>query len=169
MINYLNVLLHHQWHRRRSCPQIFQRLISISKIMKYENGISWKFQSFLNIIILWISLCRLHFVNTSSVSQGIHCGIADQSYRECGSSCYKKCRDLSMNADCSNECSAGCFCPKGSILNDDDICIPISECSCYYEGKEYKPNSVITPNRCTQWWVTVYIIFKIIVYSTNFA
>ena len=86
-----------------------------------------------------------------SVFQGIHCSIADQSYRECGSSCYQKCRDLSRNSGCSEECSAGCFCPKGSILNDDDVCIPISECSCYHEGNEYKPNSVITPSRCTSW------------------
>ncbi|XP_028403857.1 mucin-2-like isoform X2 [Dendronephthya gigantea] len=79
----------------------------------------------------------------------IHCGIADQRYRECGSSCKKSCRDLSMNTDCKEECTAGCFCPNGTLLNDDDLCIPISKCSCHHGGKEYEPNSVITKNRCT--------------------
>lgn len=84
-------------------------------------------------------------------SGGVHCGIAGQTFRECGSSCYRTCRDISKNKDCTEECTAGCHCPNGTLLNEDDICVPISECLCYHDGKSYQPKSVIKPTRCSSW------------------
>ena len=32
----------------------------------------------------------------------------------------------------------GCNCPDGFALDASDVCVPISECPCLYQGKEYK-------------------------------
>nr|XP_045582104.1 hemocytin-like isoform X3 [Procambarus clarkii] len=62
-----------------------------------------------------------------------------QVYQVCGDSCSHTCLDLTTNTDCDKKCVEGCNCPPGYTLDNDDICVPVSECPCVYEGDEYKP------------------------------
>ncbi|KAK3857259.1 hypothetical protein Pcinc_036476, partial [Petrolisthes cinctipes] len=69
---------------------------------------------------------------------GIHC-TGGQRYQVCGNSCGRTCLDLATNVDCKRKCVEGCNCLDGFSLDTDGICVPVTECPCVYEGKEYKP------------------------------
>ncbi|XP_072826841.1 mucin-5AC [Vicugna pacos] len=67
----------------------------------------------------------------------------NMQYHECGSPCVDTCSNLEHSQLCEDHCIAGCFCPKGMVL--DDIghtgCIPVSQCSCVYNGATYAPGT----------------------------
>ncbi|KAM9763720.1 mucin-5AC-like [Dama dama] len=64
-------------------------------------------------------------------------------YHECGSPCVDTCSNPEHSQLCEDHCMAGCFCPEGMVL--DDIghtgCIPVSGCSCMYNGATYAPGT----------------------------
>uniref|UniRef100_A0A287ANG4 Mucin 5AC, oligomeric mucus/gel-forming n=1 Tax=Sus scrofa TaxID=9823 RepID=A0A287ANG4_PIG len=64
-------------------------------------------------------------------------------YRECGSPCADTCSNLEHSQLCEDHCVAGCFCPKGMVLDDvgHTGCISVSECSCVYNGVTYAPGT----------------------------
>ncbi|XP_071530009.1 uncharacterized protein [Panulirus ornatus] len=68
---------------------------------------------------------------------GVHC-TGGQKYQVCGNSCSHSCLDLATNPDCSRKCVEGCNCLEGFSLDGDGICVPITECPCVYDAKEYK-------------------------------
>lgn len=69
---------------------------------------------------------------------GIHC-TGGQKYQVCGNSCARTCLDLATNVDCQRKCVEGCNCLEGFSLDSSGICVPITECPCVYQAKEYKP------------------------------
>ncbi|XP_040894134.1 mucin-5AC-like [Toxotes jaculatrix] len=60
-------------------------------------------------------------------------------YKECGSPCADTCSNPEASHTCDNHCIDGCFCPAGTVLDDlsGKGCVPLSECSCSYNGKVY--------------------------------
>lgn len=70
---------------------------------------------------------------------GVQCP-AGQYYETCGNSCQRTCHDISVINTCKSNCVEGCYCPKGLTLSDSGECIPVSECSCHYNGQKYKSN-----------------------------
>lgn len=69
---------------------------------------------------------------------GVHC-TGGQKYQVCGNSCARTCLDLATNVDCKRKCVEGCNCLEGFSLDSDGLCVPITECPCVYQAKEYKP------------------------------
>ena len=47
-------------------------------------------------------------------------------YQQCGSMCPQTCE--SDDVACTKQCVEGCFCPDGTVLNDDGNCIDPFEC-----------------------------------------
>ncbi|CAL8356582.1 unnamed protein product [Lota lota] len=62
-------------------------------------------------------------------------------YRECGLPCSDTCTQPHNSDLCQEHCESGCFCPGGTVL--DDIthrgCIPLRQCYCQHNGKDYLP------------------------------
>ena len=53
----------------------------------------------------------------------------NEEWNNCGSACPAKCSD-SAPQTCTEQCTAGCFCKSGFILNKENgNCIPKNECS----------------------------------------
>ncbi|XP_041445538.1 mucin-2 [Xenopus laevis] len=81
-------------------------------------------------------------------------GICDKEIPSCPSSqiylynittCQSTCRSLSRGEkECDSEFTPidGCGCPDGMYVNEKDVCVPISQCSCYYQGMYLRPNEV---------------------------
>ncbi|XP_060260357.1 mucin-5AC isoform X2 [Ovis aries] len=67
----------------------------------------------------------------------------NMQYRECGPPCADTCSNPERSQLCEDHCIAGCFCPEGMVL--DDIgqagCVPVSGCSCVYNGATYAPGT----------------------------
>ncbi|KAM6980527.1 mucin-5AC-like [Aplochiton taeniatus] len=65
----------------------------------------------------------------------------NMDYLECGSPCPDTCSNPETSHTCDSHCTDGCFCPPGTVLDDvtKQGCIPLSKCSCSYNGKSYSP------------------------------
>jgi hypothetical protein len=48
---------------------------------------------------------------------------------ECATSCPPTCKDPNPKSCEVKVCNAGCVCVKGYVLNEDNKCIPKTECS----------------------------------------
>ncbi|XP_075066326.1 von Willebrand factor [Mixophyes fleayi] len=64
-------------------------------------------------------------------------------YNECVSPCVKTCQSLNINEVCPEQCTDGCSCPEGKVL-DGHKCIDVSECSCFHSGQRYPVDATIT-------------------------
>jgi von Willebrand factor len=60
-----------------------------------------------------------------------------QTNQVCGDSCTRSCNDINSNGRCQTICVDGCNCPRGKTLDKNDDCIPVTECPCVYQGREY--------------------------------
>uniref|UniRef100_A0A9L0RAU9 Mucin 5AC, oligomeric mucus/gel-forming n=1 Tax=Equus caballus TaxID=9796 RepID=A0A9L0RAU9_HORSE len=71
-------------------------------------------------------------------------------YRECGSPCSDTCSNREHSQLCEDHCVAGCFCPEGMVLDDigQTGCVPVSQCSCVYNGATYASGAVYSTD-CT--------------------
>ncbi|XP_072614879.1 mucin-6 isoform X2 [Vulpes vulpes] len=70
---------------------------------------------------------------------------ANQVYQECGETCVKTCSNPQHT--CSSFCTFGCFCPKGTVLDDisrNHTCVPVAQCPCMLNGVVYAPGEVVT-------------------------
>ncbi|CAL1296415.1 unnamed protein product [Larinioides sclopetarius] len=71
------------------------------------------------------------------------CGIAcppGQVYLSCADPCSYSCAEIAnMPSKCRESCVEGCVCPPGQTLNDNELCIPVSSCSCMHSGHYYPP------------------------------
>nr|XP_022914475.1 IgGFc-binding protein-like [Onthophagus taurus] len=98
----------------------------------------------------------------SSTLCPINCRNQEQQYMTCAPNK----RQLSCNeieTDTSNlDCEEGCYCPNGLRLQEDR-CLFVEECDCYYNNVAYKPGTSIAQecNTCTctkgQWMCTTKI------------
>jgi hypothetical protein len=66
-----------------------------------------------------------------------------REYKACGNSCNQSCGALAIAAEtdskCNEQCISGCQCKNGQVLNHDNICVAPTECSCFYNEREYFP------------------------------
>ncbi|OCT83932.1 hypothetical protein XELAEV_18022071mg [Xenopus laevis] len=81
-------------------------------------------------------------------------GICDKEIPSCPSSqiylynittCQPTCRSLAQGEkECDSEFTPidGCGCPDGMYVNEKDVCVSKSECSCYHQGMYLRPNEV---------------------------
>ncbi|XP_038621312.1 mucin-5B-like [Tachyglossus aculeatus] len=71
-------------------------------------------------------------------------------YEECGSPCPDSCSNPERSQLCEDHCMDGCFCPPGTVLDDvhEAGCIPLSQCSCTFNGRSYHPGSSFS-TRCS--------------------
>eukprot|EP00079_Xenopus_tropicalis_P034855 XP_017948626.1 PREDICTED: mucin-2 [Xenopus tropicalis] len=70
---------------------------------------------------------------------------ATQTYLYNITTCQPTCRSLALGEkDCDSEFTPidGCGCPDGTYVNEKGGCVPISECSCYYQGMYLRPYEV---------------------------
>ncbi|XP_029412689.1 mucin-5AC [Nannospalax galili] len=67
----------------------------------------------------------------------------NMQHQECGSPCVDTCSNPQRSQVCEDHCVAGCFCPKGMVLDDINQtgCVPVSQCACLYNGTSYTPGS----------------------------
>ncbi|KAM4037233.1 von Willebrand factor [Anomaloglossus baeobatrachus] len=63
-------------------------------------------------------------------------------YNECVSPCVKSCQSLDINEVCQEQCTDGCSCPEGKVL-DGSRCVAPAECSCIHSGNRYPVGSTI--------------------------
>ncbi|OCT73504.1 hypothetical protein XELAEV_18036482mg [Xenopus laevis] len=71
-------------------------------------------------------------------------------YDLCSNGCPMTCSSLSAPRGCKKFCKEGCVCDDGFIL-DVDVCVPISQCGCVFNGLYYKVNDTFYPsNNCLQ-------------------
>ncbi|XP_074859171.1 von Willebrand factor isoform X2 [Carettochelys insculpta] len=64
-------------------------------------------------------------------------------YKECVSPCVKTCQSLNINEVCQGQCTDGCSCPVGKLL-DGDSCVDSSECSCIHSGMRYPSGASVS-------------------------
>lgn len=78
------------------------------------------------------------------------------TYVECASNCPKTCQTIGQTlseADtCMSDCSPGCICPRGAVLDlgQNLQCVEPSACTCYFRGDYHQPGSKIQID-CNQW------------------
>ena len=58
-------------------------------------------------------------------------------YQICAETCDMPCPGLSDVITCPTTCAEGCACDNGQYFNGTG-CIPLKECSCYWDGRTYK-------------------------------
>ncbi|CAF1096107.1 unnamed protein product [Rotaria sordida] len=81
----------------------------------------------------------------------------NMTYVECASNCPKTCQSLSQTISesdtCMSDCSPGCICPVGTVLDlgQNQQCVKPDHCTCYYRGNYYQAgdNINIDCNKCT--------------------
>ncbi|XP_073920820.1 mucin-5AC [Castor canadensis] len=75
----------------------------------------------------------------------------NMKHRECGSPCVDTCSNPQRSQVCEDHCVAGCFCPEGMVLDDigQTGCVPVSKCSCLYNGMYYAPGANYSTD-CTE-------------------
>ncbi|XP_076847022.1 mucin-2-like isoform X2 [Brachyhypopomus gauderio] len=67
-------------------------------------------------------------------------------HSECESPCTDTCSNQEGSQLCADHCVEGCFCPPGTVLDDigNTGCIPVDQCPCSHNGKNYKPGESYT-------------------------
>ncbi|KAF2977178.1 hypothetical protein EK904_007963 [Melospiza melodia maxima] len=59
-----------------------------------------------------------------------------------GAECQKSCQTLDMQCY-SSQCTSGCICPDGLVLDGNGGCIPEEECPCIHNEATYQPGEKI--------------------------
>jgi hypothetical protein len=78
------------------------------------------------------------------------------TYVECASNCPRTCHSLTQTISesdtCMSDCSSGCICPNGTVLDlgQNQQCVQPNQCTCYYRGNYYEPQANITID-CNEW------------------
>lgn len=69
------------------------------------------------------------------------CRGTGKDYKKCG--CTQTCSNNASNNPCTSpKCKEGCFCPKGSAVNNGK-CVSLSECKCVHNGKNLEPGETV--------------------------
>lgn len=67
----------------------------------------------------------------------VHSCPANSHYSSCMSVCPPQCAPARGQRDCSQECTEGCQCDQGYVLNGRGCILP-QNCGCYTDGKYYE-------------------------------
>lgn len=51
----------------------------------------------------------------------------------------------------------GCGCPYNTYLDNQDTCVPISKCPCYYKGSYLEPGEYVTKDG-ERWYVLLWLL-----------
>ncbi|XP_056594756.1 SCO-spondin [Triplophysa dalaica] len=62
--------------------------------------------------------------------------------------CPVTCSDLQDETNCTLNCTTGCRCPPGLLLQDER-CVNISECECSWRGSVLRPGEEVHNNSCS--------------------
>ncbi|KAG1664959.1 SCO-spondin [Nymphon striatum] len=68
---------------------------------------------------------------------GINCA-GDQTWTTCANPCIDSCMTIAEYTECEDRCFEGCSCPEGETLDVNGRCVPIDQCPCIHENKEYE-------------------------------
>ncbi|XP_072266263.1 IgGFc-binding protein-like [Pyxicephalus adspersus] len=68
-------------------------------------------------------------------------------YNPCSSACPATCVDQSAPSNCNKPCTDACECDNGFVLSGH-ICVPVSECGCFYEDRYYMKNEIFWKGDC---------------------
>lgn len=77
--------------------------------------------------------------------------------------CQQTCRSL---ADGEKYCLQdfapvdGCGCPPNTYLDNQDNCVPISQCPCYYKGSYLEPGQYVTKDG-ERWYVLFWLFLGV--------
>ncbi|XP_062321518.1 IgGFc-binding protein-like [Osmerus eperlanus] len=70
---------------------------------------------------------------------------ANSQYEVCAPGCPETCSQLKEDDSCNNApCREGCICNDGFLLSDN-MCVPVAECGCVYQGQYYTSGQVFIP------------------------
>lgn len=74
-------------------------------------------------------------------------------YHECSGLCGNTCKSLSnVKEVCRADCKPGCTCKEGLYLTEDNTCVEIQDCGCFYEGEMYEAGATTIVDSLT-WYV----------------
>ncbi|EDO38646.1 predicted protein [Nematostella vectensis] len=74
------------------------------------------------------------------------CKPIGKEYNKCG--CARTCQNHHLRDPCDGQCSEGCFCPRGLVMNEDGKCGSPSTCKCSYKGRVFKPGQFYSATPC---------------------
>nr|XP_006820916.1 PREDICTED: SCO-spondin-like [Saccoglossus kowalevskii] len=78
----------------------------------------------------------------------LECG-NNMIHRKCGNPCVDTCVEPEASDHClMTDCVEGCFCPNGTVLNDDKCTDPL-QCGCRANGRYYQIGDTIVVPGCT--------------------
>lgn len=98
------------------------------------------------VLLEYARTCRAHGVvlhGWTAESQCLPKCPIGMEYSECTRSCSTTCHSLNIQEVCSEDCSDGCTCPAGKVL-DGKRCVEVSLCSCVHMGRHFPPGSTIS-------------------------
>ncbi|XP_065200216.1 hemocytin isoform X2 [Planococcus citri] len=75
----------------------------------------------------------------------IHCSTG-QKFETCGNTCQRSCSDIAHKELCKETCVEGCYCPDGYTFDENENCVPHSECPCEYKNQKFSPNEITMQN-----------------------
>ncbi|KAK7891491.1 hypothetical protein WMY93_023454 [Mugilogobius chulae] len=90
--------------------------------------------------------CQAHGIVLNGWTQHTNCQPkcpVGMQYSECTKSCSTTCHSLNIQEICTEDCSDGCTCPVGQVL-DGQRCVEVSLCSCVHMGRHFPPGSTIS-------------------------
>lgn len=131
-------------------------LLSIGETM-FENAV--RFFTLSNFISFVISIQNL--INRN-YSLGVHCPTGLR-YEICGNTCQRSCGDISHKELCKETCVEGCYCPGGYTFDENENCIPISDCPCRFKNQKYLSKQVDFRNETSelQSWYVIRVFYRI--------
>lgn len=109
-----------------SSPQVNAVILRLRNSNLYNY---FKFGNLISVVTPIVLLCHftMTFSNfTISFSLAKVCPEGEE-FNKCGSACPKTCKDPGP-VSCTRQCVAGCFCKDGLVRNDQNKCVPPSDC-----------------------------------------
>uniref|UniRef100_A0A8C4T5G8 IgGFc-binding protein-like n=1 Tax=Erpetoichthys calabaricus TaxID=27687 RepID=A0A8C4T5G8_ERPCA len=98
-------------------------------------------------VAAYVSACQNAGITVHPWRSNSFCPVScprNSHYEICTTGCPTTCFGMSAPEKCHPGCKEGCQCDNGFILSGD-LCVPISECGCVYEGEYHKKCDVFYP------------------------
>uniref|UniRef100_A0A8C5X4D5 VWFD domain-containing protein n=1 Tax=Malurus cyaneus samueli TaxID=2593467 RepID=A0A8C5X4D5_9PASS len=91
---------------------------------------------------LWNKSCATSFLPLVCESPMVYFDCKNITAGTTGAECQKSCQTLDMQCY-SSQCTSGCVCPDGLVLDGNGGCIPEEECPCIHNEAMYQPGEKI--------------------------
>ncbi|KAK7886668.1 hypothetical protein WMY93_026289 [Mugilogobius chulae] len=104
-------------------------------------------------ITAYVSACQSSGIAVSSWRTEAFCRNnvvpANSHYTLCAKGCPATCARLT-SVNCKRACAESCECDEGFLLSGD-VCVPVKDCGCSYDGHYYRRGDVFYPeNECVE-------------------